>query len=129
MSKSSVPSISIKTACVAFGVTAMCLHHWRKGSATRPALPVLRTEGRSVQISIAAAEKWAKTNKVEIVVPFAAAAEMVAGGREPSAKAAAKKAAPKPVKAVATKTAKRGVVKATARKAVNRKPASTQVAA
>lgn len=56
--------MTIKQAALAFGVSAMCLSHWRKGTATKEALP-FETEGRNVLIPIAAAKKWAKTHGIE----------------------------------------------------------------
>ena len=66
--------MTIKQACAAFGVSSMCLSHWRKGTATKEALPV-ETEGRNVFIGVAEAKKWAKAHGVDFAMDPAKAIE------------------------------------------------------
>lgn len=101
-------AMTIRQACVAFGISAMNLSHWRKGTATKEALPS-ETDGRAVSIPVVSARKWAKAHGVEFVVdPDKAIADEAnapgAAGPKvkkatPAKKAAAKKAPAKMARA------------------------------
>ena len=60
-------TITIKQLMLAFGVSAMTVHSWRKGSVTRDPLPATKTNGY-VAFSVAEIKKWAKTYGVAIMV-------------------------------------------------------------
>ena len=60
-------SLTIAQAQVAFGVAHMTLHNWRKGTATKDALPVEQS-GNRVRIPLVKAKAWAKKHGVEFAV-------------------------------------------------------------
>lgn len=65
---SQAQKMTIRQACEAFGVTGMCLHSWRRGTATKKPLPVSQKAGdRRVYIPVAAARKWARDHGVQFV--------------------------------------------------------------
>lgn len=88
-------TMTIRQALAAFGVSAPCLHSWRKGTPTKEALPVLIEDGqRGVLISVTAAKAWAKKHNVTFAQdPDAVIAKEPASlksGPRPSTKAVAK---------------------------------------
>jgi hypothetical protein len=50
----------------AFGVTAMTIHNWRKGTPQRPALKT-KSDGRRVAFAEAAVRRWAEKAGVAVV--------------------------------------------------------------
>lgn len=79
-------SLTIAQAQIAFGVAHMTLHNWRKGTATKEALPV-EQDGNRVRIPLVKAKAWAKKNGVEFVVdPETLLAKDVEVAEKPAAK-------------------------------------------
>ncbi len=57
---------------VVFGVTTMTVHNWRKGSATKEPLPVIKEDLEKGQVRFAPkiTASWAKKNGVTMVSPI-----------------------------------------------------------
>ena len=64
-----VKTLTSKNLQTVFGVTAMTIHNWRKGSKKVTALPSIPSDSRAVGFSVAAVKKWAATNGINMLVP------------------------------------------------------------
>jgi len=88
-------TMTIRQALAAFGVSAPCLHSWRKGTPTKDPLPVIIEDGqRGVLISVTAAKAWAKKHGVT----FAQDPDAVIA-KEPASLKSGPRPAPKAAKA------------------------------
>ena len=60
--------LTVIQTCALFGVTAMCLGLWRKGTATKSPLPCTKeTGGRGIKFTASKLERWAAKNGVALV--------------------------------------------------------------
>ena len=81
--------LTIPQVSTMFGVTAMTILHWRKGSASRKPLPTVKPAKHeppnAVRFDQSKVEAWAKRHEIEIVA-------------KPAPEAAGRKRGPKPRK-------------------------------
>lgn len=67
----STERLNIPQMCAMFGVTHLTIYHWRKGTATRDALPVAKPTKdeppNAVRFDKARVLKWAKKHDVAII--------------------------------------------------------------
>lgn len=100
--------ITTPQVCQIFGVSHVAVSNWRKGSATRAALPVAKppkgASPRSIFFDSGKVLAWAKKHKVVIAADEATLAKITATTAEPAKSGPKVAVAPEPTKP-ATKVA------------------------
>lgn len=61
-------SLTTKQLLVLFGVSAMSIHSWSKGTATRDALPSVKNENGTRSFSLVKVKQWAKRYGITMLV-------------------------------------------------------------